>query len=368
MIDDRELEGRLHAALKAEADTVEPGDRLAAIRAAAGPRRRGGRWAALIPLVAAAAAAAVILLVWNGTRLPQRVAAPPSPAATSNTINATGLCGAVTVDVPVFSVAATSSTPTYGLIRETAHLNADPRDTAPTPATLATLALNAALHPGRLQASSACPQTLIGYIDPTRVQPWTTTTAARLVELASPEIGIELNEPGLDSDVTPEQAALAVQALVWTVTSVLQRPDAPVVVTVRSGGDIFPGLPGGVYKRPQDDRLGAELAPVWVDAPTSRDRLLAGTAVGVTGTACTLDGTVAWELRRGAATVTRGVATVGNASCPQVRGAWSVPLGILEAGDYELRIDENRTVSGGPAPIVVPFGVEEPFSASVPSR
>ena len=42
MTDDRELEGRLRQALRAEADGVDPADRLAAIREAARPERQRG--------------------------------------------------------------------------------------------------------------------------------------------------------------------------------------------------------------------------------------------------------------------------------------------------------------------------------------
>ena len=231
----------------------------------------------------------------------------------------------------------------------------DPTTTEPA---LATLALGAALHPGTLQASSTClPQSLTGWIDPSRPAPWPTTTAARLVEVLYPQIGVELSEPGF-TDLSPEQATLAVQALVWTVTSVLQRPDAPVVVTVKSGKNIFPGLPGGVFKRALGDRLVGELAPVWVDAPTSRDQLQAGSAVAVSRTACTADGTVGWELHRGGVVVGRGVVTAGTTSCPQERSPWSVPLGVLEAGGYELRVNPSQNPTDGAYQMVVPFTVE----------
>jgi hypothetical protein len=78
--------------------------------------------------------------------------------------------------------------------------------------------------------------------------------------------------------------------------------------------------------------------------------------VVVSGQACVFEGSLAWELRQGGSVVKRGN-TTASSGCPQ-QGSWTVNLGTLAAGQYELRAIDVSAKDGSVAfQEIVPFSV-----------
>jgi hypothetical protein len=187
------------------------------------------------------------------------------------------------------------------------------------------------------------------------VAAWPAEVTARYVALPAPEIGVSLSGPGVRG-LTEQAQRLAVQALVWTVTAAVQQATAPVAVTVASGGPIFETVGTNVFKRPADQQVFEEVAPIWVDSPYPGQALAGGKAVVVTGLACVHEANVTWELRQGGSVVRQGH-TMASSGCPQ-QGSWSVGLGTLAGGRYEFRATEISMKDGSVAfANVVPFTV-----------
>lgn len=84
------------------------------------------------------------------------------------------------------------------------------------------------------------------------------------------------------------------------------------------------------------------LAGVSIDVP-QQGQMLEGPIV-VSGEACTFEANVAWELYRNGTLVDQG-STAAAAACPD-RSPWSIDLGVLEAGDYEVRAFELSAEDG----------------------
>ncbi len=152
-------------------------------------------------------------------------------------------------------------------------------------------------------------------------------------------ITLVLSAPGVDGLDQPAQRQ-AVQALVWTATAAAQR-NVPVTISVAAGGPVVGGIPAGVFRRPADPT--SELAPVWITSP-GRFATVWDSRVVVEGQACTFEGTVQWELRRGDAVVNKGF-TTATSGCPQ-RGTWKVDLGVLAPGRYTVRAFELDAATG----------------------
>lgn len=84
------------------------------------------------------------------------------------------------------------------------------------------------------------------------------------------------------------------------------------------------------------------LAGVTIDVP-QQGQMLEGPIV-VSGEACTFEANVVWELYRSGSLVDQG-STTAAAACPD-RSPWSIDLGVLEAGDYEVRAFELSAQDG----------------------
>lgn len=353
MTDDREIETRLRTALTAEADSVDPADRLAEIRTATAPIRRPGWRTWLTPLAAAAVVAAIAVGAWFGLRpgtstptpvgTTPPVAAPTTPPSGTTDPSSSPTSGAAVsteaVVLPVFHVAGVSTATGFGLVRELVPV---------------TLPAGASVE-DRANAALALAVTLPTDNPNHFLAAWPPGTRATWVTMPDPEIGISLSGAG-DPQLTEGADRLVVQALVWTVTAVAQREAAPVPVVVASGGAIFPGLDANVFKRPSTDRAFEEVAPVWVDGPHAGQRVSATAPVVVTGQACAAEGTVAWELSLNDAVVRTG-STTASSRCPE-QGTWSVDLGSLAPGRYAVRALERSAQDGRTvASVVVPFTV-----------
>jgi hypothetical protein len=83
------------------------------------------------------------------------------------------------------------------------------------------------------------------------------------------------------------------------------------------------------------------LASVWIDL---LDRSDVSNPVSITGSACTFEANVAWELTQGGDVVSSG-ATTAEFACPD-RSDWSVDLGELAPGNYVLKVSDLSAQDG----------------------
>ena len=83
------------------------------------------------------------------------------------------------------------------------------------------------------------------------------------------------------------------------------------------------------------------LANVWIDL---LDRSDVSNPVSITGSACTFEANVAWELTKGGDVVSSGATTAATA-CPD-RSDWSIDLGELAPGNYVLKVSDTSTEDG----------------------
>lgn len=351
-----DLEERLRVALGQEAREIRPTDRLADIRARVGQEeRRPGRPAWLCPLGAAAAVAAITAVAWLGIRpgvvtppvagttsttgatsttAPSAVAptaapptsAPPTTSArpTSDPTPATAPPATVSRALPVYFVEQVGAT-RWGLVREFS--------TQPVPVGADVDTLGAASVDLSVQGTPSNATTTV--LDPW--QPGTTST----VTTDGAEILVVLSQAGR-SGLSAEQQRIAIQQVVWAVTAGVQQ-NRPVAITVRDSGPVFPGATAGPFKRPATDQVANDVAPIWVDSPSSGAVLPASSPVVVTGQACTFEANVVWRLE-GGATVRDG-ATTASAACPSL-GSWKVDLGTLAPGAYTFHAIEHSAADG----------------------
>ena len=83
------------------------------------------------------------------------------------------------------------------------------------------------------------------------------------------------------------------------------------------------------------------LASVWIDL---LDRSDVSNPVSITGSACTFEANVAWELTKGGDIVSSGATTAATA-CPD-RSDWSIDLGELAPGNYVLKVSDTSAEDG----------------------
>lgn len=83
------------------------------------------------------------------------------------------------------------------------------------------------------------------------------------------------------------------------------------------------------------------LASVWIDL---LDRSDVSNPVSITGSACTFEANVAWELTKGGDVVSSGATTAATA-CPD-RSDWSLDLGELAPGNYVLKVSDTSAEDG----------------------
>ena len=83
------------------------------------------------------------------------------------------------------------------------------------------------------------------------------------------------------------------------------------------------------------------LASVWIDL---LDRSDVSNPVSITGSACTFEANVAWELTQGGDVVSSGATTAATA-CPD-RSDWSIDLGELAPGNYVLKVSDTSAEDG----------------------
>lgn len=316
--DDGPLRELLHEAVS----EIEPRPALHTIRSRTAVRQRSRArrtwvWGAGGAVVATAA---TVLAV---TALTGQLATPgsdPGPAASSNDPTAAA--------VPVYYVADTSRGPR--LYRE--FQPGGPGDDLDQ-------ALNAAL-------------TGEGLMDPDYRTDWPagTTLENAALDTASGTIAIQLRNDALDlrerpAGMSPVEAQVAVQQLVFTAQAAVGDPSANIDFTVYAGEAARP---------PTNDRLlGADLpdpvrrastdqvfAQVWVIEPSEGKQVTS--PFTVSGMAAAVEGTVVWELRQGAEVVRSGFTTAEQGG---VRSPYSFEVDA-PPGDYTLVVSDTDP-SGG---------------------
>lgn len=137
-----------------------------------------------------------------------------------------------------------------------------------------------------------------------------------------------------------ESEMRAIDQIVWTLT---ENDPSIKSVNLTVDGKPVESLAGHVdatvpFTREPDYEV---LATVWIDL---LDRSDVTSPVTISGTACTFEANVAWELLQGDAVLQSG-ATIAGEACP-VRSAWKVDVGVLAPGDYIFRAFENSAKDG----------------------
>jgi hypothetical protein len=83
------------------------------------------------------------------------------------------------------------------------------------------------------------------------------------------------------------------------------------------------------------------LVSVWIDLLDRSDVL---NPVSFTGSACTFEANVVWELTRGGDAVRSG-ATTAELACPD-RSNWTIDLGDLSPGNYAFTVSDFSAEDG----------------------
>jgi len=141
-------------------------------------------------------------------------------------------------------------------------------------------------------------------------------------------------------NVGAESEQRAIDQIVWTltendpsITSVKFTVDGLAVESL--AGHVDASVP---FTRQPDYEV---FATVWIDLLDKTDL---ESPVTITGTACTFEANVAWELLQNNEVINSG-STIAGEACP-VRSPWKVELGALAAGDYVFRAFENSAKDG----------------------
>ena len=137
-----------------------------------------------------------------------------------------------------------------------------------------------------------------------------------------------------------ESEQRAIDQMVWTL---IENDPAVTSVKFTIDGIVSESLAGHV-----DFSQAFTLAPsyevlasVWIDL---LDRSDVSNPVSITGSACTFEANVAWELTKGGDVVSSGATTAASA-CPD-RSNWSIDLGELAPGNYVLKVSDTSAEDG----------------------
>ena len=137
-----------------------------------------------------------------------------------------------------------------------------------------------------------------------------------------------------------ESEQRAIDQMVWTL---IENDPAVTSVKFTIDGIVSESLAGHV-----DFSQVFTLAPsyevlanVWIDL---LDRSDVSNPVSITGSACTFEANVAWELTKGGDVVSSGATTAATA-CPD-RSDWSIDLGELAPGNYVLKVSDTSAEDG----------------------
>jgi hypothetical protein len=137
-----------------------------------------------------------------------------------------------------------------------------------------------------------------------------------------------------------ESEQRAIDQMVWTL---IENDPAVTSVKFTIDGLVSESLAGHVdFSQVFTPAPSYEvLASVWIDL---LDRSDVSNPVSITGSACTFEANVAWELTKGGDVVSSGATTAATA-CPD-RSDWSIDLGELAPGNYVLKVSDTSAEDG----------------------
>lgn len=151
-------------------------------------------------------------------------------------------------------------------------------------------------------------------------------------------ITLRLSGPGAQ-DIGEEEARISVQQLVWTAQGTVGAGTIPVRFEIESGaGPLLGHVPTNRdFNRPASSDLYYEdLAPIWITSPT-REQVISGADVVVTGEATLFEGTFQWELIDDTGAVLRSDHGQASAGGP-ARATFEIRLGRLDPSHYAIRV------------------------------
>lgn len=362
------FEAQLRDALTDRADSIVPNDRWLQIqvgtadsrdhegtggpggtvrtlrRARSGRATRSGMPQWLLPVAASVLTLLLGAGVWVATR--PRLA-QPAPAATgiveewpADTSRGLTTLATTAWSAPIYYV-QTQPDSSWALQRDFVPAQLTDRSASAR----VTLALTTIVS-GTLPSGEPMPAYL-GYTSPWQAG---TTVTSTVSETA---IEVRLSRPGR-SELPAEQQRVAVQSLVWTATAAAQQ-NVPVRVATVDDSGVFATVPAGPYKRPAE--AYQDLAPIWITDPLRFIKVISTRPIIIDGQACVFEGALSWQLRSASGALVKSGTTTAKSGCP-TRGTWRIELGMLAAGDYELRVFSTSAQDGSvDAEAVSPFRV-----------
>ncbi len=322
---DADLERELSLALRTEAERFVPGDRLEEILGSAhAPDLAEVRPLHSRRIVLAAAAAAVVVVggFWTLTNRPatEVVGNPPAsrtaptagvPSHTPTTAP-TGALPAHPVSVPVYAVGSERVGGPVALVR--------------------TFGRVLLIGPS---AEAAFQTRVSGALEASTAQSGAAHLATSAVSVLRAVDGdtIEVSFASAPRAASAADAHRVLAAWLRTVQGVAGRGDVPVRFSMADGTSLLGQLSSTRVVR-QADVADVAFASIWVDGPVGT--VTPTKAVTASGIASVFESRLGWELTRDGARVGGG-STMAAAGAP-ARAAWSIGLGTLAPGSYELRV------------------------------
>jgi hypothetical protein len=167
---------------------------------------------------------------------------------------------------------------------------------------------------------------------------WNNGTKVNSVSVTEGVATVDLTLGRISLGAESEQRAI--DQMVWTL---IENDPAVTSVKFTIDGLVSESLAGHVdFSQVFTPAPSYEvLASVWIDL---LDRSDVSNPVSITGSACTFEANVAWELTQGGDVVSSGATTAATA-CPD-RSDWSIDLGELAPGNYVLKVSDTSAEDG----------------------
>lgn len=176
-------------------------------------------------------------------------------------------------------------------------------------------------------------------LDPDYVNLWDNSNSLNQVMISGARATVDINLGNLN--VGAEAELRAIEQIVWTLTGI-----SPFLTTVRflvnsEEVETFAGhLDTTVdFKRVPDYEV---LSPLQIESISDLAELK--NPIAISGSACTFEANVVWEISKNNKVIADGVTTAA-AACPQ-RSKWQIELPELKAGKYLFSVKEFSAEDG----------------------